>query len=112
MPRKSDLKRELEIRRLRTDGMTVREIAKAVNASPSTVSRVLRKDPNRATLATQDERLQTLEKKMAVIAEALAVIANIVLQYHGPNPKNRLLEVLIQKWPDPYFKFEMHAGRL
>lgn len=112
MPRTTNLKRELEIRRLRGEGKGVREIAAALNASPSTVSRILRRDPNRSTLATQDERLSLVEKKLEVVTEALVLVTNLFFEYHGGRAKQRMLEVLADRWPEPYFKSAFYAGRL
>src|SRR5439155_21943657 len=71
MPRIMDLSREREIRALRAEGFGVREIARQIKTSPSTVSRILRGTVDHLTLAEMTARVQHIEQTQTLIGQKL-----------------------------------------
>jgi predicted transcriptional regulator len=110
MPRERDLQREGRILRLRSQGLGVRQIAKEVGASPSTVSRTLRREPTRRLLAELTQKVELGEQKMAICEECLRLIGNLSIQW-GPHFRQQILDVLM-KWPENRFRHLYLEGKL
>src|SRR5213592_2369224 len=71
MPRIMDLSREREIRALRAEGLGVRQIARQVHCSPSTVSRLLRGSVAHSTLGELTARVSHIEQTQELIGQKL-----------------------------------------
>ena len=113
----SDLKRQGQIRALREQGLGVREIARQVGTSPSTVSRVLQLEPNRQRFAELVQRIESLERKLEttehelrLCQQCLHIVARFAYQA-GAQYRQNLLEVL-QQWPGEYFRRLKIEGKL
>ncbi len=105
-----DLKQEAHIHELKARGLGVREIARDVGVSPSTVSRVLTKEPDREQILDLISRVEMCEKKIALFQEALYLIHGAIGRV-GPPYSHRMVD-LFQRWPDDYFKKLHFAGKL
>ena len=105
-----DLKQEAHIHELKARGHGVREIAREVGVSPSTVSRTLTKEPDREQILDLISRVEMLEKKIVLIQEALYLIHTAIGRVGPPYPQ-RMVD-LFQRWPDDYFKKLHFAGKL
>ena len=105
-----DLKQEAHLHELKARGLGVREIARQVDVSPSTVSRVLTKEPDREQILDLISRVEMLEKKVTLLQEALSIIHD-PLARAGTRYTYRMAD-LFQRWPDDYFKRLHFAGKL
>ena len=105
-----DLKQEAHIHELRAKGHGVREISRQVGVSPSTVSRILTKEPDREQILDLISRVEMLEKKMTLLQESLAIIHD-PLARAGPPYTHRMAD-LFQRWPDDHFRKLHFAGKL
>ena len=97
-----DLKQEAHIHELRAKGHGVREISRQVGVSPSTVSRVLTKEPDRQQILDLISRVEMLEKKVTLLQEALYLVHTAIGRV-GPPYSHKIVD-LFQRWPDDYFK--------
>ena len=105
-----DLKQEAHIHELRAKGHGVREISRQVGVSPSTVSRILTKEPDREEILDLISRIEMCEKKIALFQEALYHIHCAIGRVGPPYPQR--MADLFQRWPDDYFKKLHFAGKL
>ena len=105
-----DLKQEAHIHELRARGHGVREISRLVGVSPSTVSRILTREPDREQILDLISRVEMCEKKIALFQEALYVIHSAIGRV-GPPYSHRMVD-LFERWPDDYFKKLHFAGKL
>lgn len=105
-----DLKQEAHIHELKARRFGVREIARQVGVSPSTVSRILTKEPDREQILDLISRVEMCEKKIALFQEALYLIHGAIGRV-GPPYSHRMVD-LLQRWPDDHFKKLHFAGKL
>ncbi len=108
--RRMDLKQEFYIRELRVRGHGVREIGWELGVSASTVSRVLSKPPDREQILDLTSRMEMMEKKVALLEEALYITHDAIGRV-GPPYSHKMID-LFQRWPDDYFKRLRVAGKL
>jgi len=107
--REMDLNRHRSIRDLHSQGLRVREIARQIGVSASTVSRTLQVEPNRRRFADLMKRIEALEQRLdvaehglRVCQQCLHIVATFAYQA-GSQHRDRLLSVL-QQWPGDYFR--------
>ena len=112
-----DLKRDAQARDLRAQGLGVREIARQIGVSPSTVSRILQVEPNRQRFAdlvkrieTLEQRVDTAEHELRLCQQCLHIVARFAYQA-GAQYRHNVLEVL-QQWPGEYFRRLKIEGKL
>lgn len=110
MPRPANLAKQQEILKLRAQGFRVRQISRMTKSSPSTVSRILRQDVNRDTLAQLKDRLEVVEDKILALEPVLRQIA-LALGHIDTRYKQMVLDEL-WKWPSLYFRVEHDKNRL
>ncbi len=109
MPKPFDLRREGQIRELRSHGLRIREIARQLGASPSTISRVLRRDVNREALKEVKNHLSLCDSKLSILEECVSVISDLCLQINRPTHRQQL-NALLLKWPDSRLKRFIYGG--
>ena len=105
-----ELRQKAHIRELRARGLGVREIAREITVSPSTVSRFLSKGPDRERILDLISRVEMCEKKIALFQEALYLIHGTIGRV-GP-PYSYKMNKLLERWPDDYFKRLRFAGKV
>lgn len=105
-----DLKKEAQIHELRARRYGVREIARQLGFSPSTVSRTLTRGSDREQALDLISRVEMCEKKIALFQEALFHTHSAIGRV-GPPYSHRMAD-LFKRWPDDYFKKHHFDGKL
>lgn len=105
-----DLRQEAHIRELRARGLGIREIARELDVAPSTVSRILSREPDREQTLDLISRVEMCEKKIALFQEALYLIHRAIGR-PGETYTYKMTD-LFRRWPDDYFKRLQFAGKI
>ena len=115
MPRHHDSKRETQIQELYRQGLSNAEIARRLNVSPPTVSRVLGPRPGQWSMEEIVRRIEILEKEASLLAECSYLFSKIPTPW-GQSLGQKIKSILLC-WPTPLVrelymneKLELHTG--
>jgi Helix-turn-helix domain of resolvase len=116
MPRKRDLNREAQIQHsLYEQGVPKAEIARKLNVSPPTVSRVVGPSPGQWATAEIRRRIEMIELEASSLAECAFWSSKISIPW-GQSLGQKIRSIL-SRWPTPQVqdlyrneKLELHTG--
>jgi len=110
-----NLEREERILQLHRQGLTNAEIARKLNVSRPTVSRIVGPSPGRLTVEEIKQRIEMVELEASLLAECAYWFSKVPTPW-GQSFGQRIRAIL-SRWPTPLVqelyrneKFELHTG--
>ena len=111
MARPRNLEREERILQLHRQGLSNAEIARRLDVSPPTISRVLGPRLGQWTMAEIVRRIEMIELKASLLAECAYWFSKV------PTPWGQRIRDILSRWPTPLVqelyrneKLELHTG--